>query len=124
AALTSDRKWPAYFDGKAMFGEWNQNKLYAFQLTDDARQVVDINQLLPAMTFKRPMDIEFGHDGALYLIEWGTGFGGNNDDSGVYRIDYVAGDRAPIAVASGDPSSGQLPLTVQFSSAGTRDPDG
>ena len=54
------------------------------------------------MTFLRPMDIEFGPDGALYLIEWGTGFGGNNDDSGVYRIDYVAGDRAPIAVATGD----------------------
>ena len=51
----------------------------------------------------RPMDFEFGPDGALYLIEWGTGFGGNNDDSGVYRIDYIAGDRAPIAVASGTP---------------------
>ena len=49
----------------------------------------------------RPMDFEFGPDGALYLIEWGTGFGGNNDDSGVYRIDYIAGDRAPIAVAGG-----------------------
>ena len=55
------------------------------------------------MTFMRPMDFEFGPDGALYLIEWGTGFGGNNDDSGVYRIDYIAGDRAPIAVASGEP---------------------
>ena len=29
---TSDRKWPAYYDGKAMFGEWNQNKLYTFQV--------------------------------------------------------------------------------------------
>ena len=34
------------------------------------------------MSFIRPMDFEFGPDGALYLIEWGTGFGGNNDDSG------------------------------------------
>ena len=100
---TSDRKWPAYYDGKALFGEWNQNKMYTFQLDADGTSLVDINQLLTGMTFMRPMDFEFGPDGALYLIEWGTGFGGNNDDSGVYRIDYVAGDRAPIAVASGEP---------------------
>ena len=78
----------------------------------------------PSMTFKRPMDMEFGPDGALYLIEWGTGFGGNNDDSGIYRIDYISGGRAPIAVASGTPTTGPVPLTVQFSSAGSRDPDG
>lgn len=122
--LDSERNWPQYYDGKAMFGEWNQNKMYTLQLDTDGTTLVDINQLLTGMAFKRPMDFEFGPDGALYLIEWGTGFGGNNDDSGVYRIDYIAGVRAPIAVASGEPTSGQPPLTVQFSSAGSRDPDG
>ncbi|GFJ77078.1 OmpL47-type beta-barrel domain-containing protein [Phytohabitans houttuyneae] len=107
-----------------MFGEWNQNKMYTFQLDDDGKSLVDINQLLTGMTFLRPMDFEFGPDGALYMIEWGTGFGGNNDNSGVYRIDYIAADRAPIAVASAEPTSGQPPLTVQFSSEGSRDPDG
>lgn len=120
----SERKWPAYYDGKAMFGEWNQSKMYAFQVGADGRSLVDINQLLAGMTFVRPMDFEFGPDGALYLIEWGSGFGGNNDDSGVYRIEYVAGDRAPIAVATGNPTSGPSPLTVAFSSEGSRDPDG
>ena len=74
--------------------------MYTMQVTADGKSLVDINQLLTGMTFMRPMDFEFGPDGALYLIEWGTGFGGNNDDSGVYRIDYIAGDRAPIAVAA------------------------
>jgi cytochrome c len=124
AALASDRKWPAYYDGKALLGEWNQNKMYTLQLDEDAKTLVDINQILTGMTFLRPMDFEFGPDGALYMIEWGTGFGGNNDNSGVYRIDYIAADRAPIAVASGTPTSGQPPLTVQFSSEGSRDPDG
>ncbi|MEV4345024.1 ThuA domain-containing protein [Actinoplanes sp. NPDC049596] len=124
AASASDRKWPAYYDGKALFGEWNQSKMYAMQLTADGKSLVDINQLLPGMGFIRPMDFEFGPDGALYLIEWGSGFGGSNDDSGVYRIDYVAGDRAPIAAASATPTSGPVPLTAKFSSAGSRDPDG
>ncbi|GIF96399.1 ThuA domain-containing protein [Catellatospora citrea] len=124
AASTSDRKWPQYFDGKAIFGEWNQNKLYTMQVTPNGRSLVDINQLFGSMSFLRPMDLEFGPDGAMYLIEWGTGFGGNNADSGVYRIDYIAGDQNPIAVASGNPTSGGVPLTVQFSSAGSRDPAG
>ncbi|HCT77831.1 MAG TPA: hypothetical protein DGT23_14825, partial [Micromonosporaceae bacterium] len=124
ASLASDRKWPAYWDGKALFGEWNQNKMYAFQVTPDGRSLVDINQLLTGMNVIRPMDLEFGPDGAMYLIEWGTGFGGNNADSGVYRIDYAAGDAAPIAIASGSPTSGPTPLTVNFSSAGSNDPGG
>lgn len=124
ADLASDRKWPAYYDGKALFGEWNQSKMYTMQVSADGTQLVDINQLLTGMSFIRPMDFEFGPDGAMYLIEWGSGFGGNNDNSGVYRIDYIAGARAPIAQASANPTSGQAPLTVQFSSAGSRDPDG
>ncbi|GGM33212.1 ThuA domain-containing protein [Dactylosporangium sucinum] len=124
ANSTSETKWPAYYDGKAIFGEWNQNKLYTMQVSPDGKSLVDINQLLAGMSTIRPMDMEFGPDGALYLIEWGTGFGGNNDDSGVYRIDYIAGDRAPIAQASAQPTSGPAPLAVQFSSQGSRDPDG
>ncbi|MBY8874064.1 ThuA domain-containing protein [Micromonospora sp. PLK6-60] len=124
ADSTSKRKWPAYYDGKALFGEWNQSKMYTMQVGRSGTELIDINQLLTGMSMVRPMDFEFGPDGALYLIEWGSGFGGNNDNSGVYRIDYTAGDRAPIAVATADPTSGPAPLTVRFSSAGSRDPDG
>ena len=70
------------------------------------------------------MDIEFGPDGSLYVIEWGSGFGGNNVDSGIYRIDYVGAGRRPIAHATATPDTGPAPLTVQFSSAGSNDPDG
>ncbi|WP_406045082.1 ThuA domain-containing protein [Micromonospora sp. NBC_00898] len=124
ASLTSDRKWPAYWDGKAIFGEWNTNSLFSFQLAENNHDLVKINQILKSFSFLKPMDMTFGPDGALYLIEWGSGFGGNNADSGVYRIDYVKGTRAPIARASADKTSGPAPLTVQFASAGSRDPDG
>lgn len=124
STLASDRKWPAYWDGKEIFGEWNQNKLYSFQLNEDGSKLTDINQILSSFTFKKPMDMKFGPDGALYLIEWGSGFGGDNTDSGIYRIDYVQGNRAPIARASADRTSGPSPLTVHFSSDGSRDPDG
>jgi cytochrome c len=100
--LTSKRKWPAYWDGKAIFGEWGQNTLYSFQLSRDATRLLDINRIFPSMSFLRPMDLKFGPDGALYLIEWGSGFGGDNTDSGIYRIDYVQGNRAPVDKAAAD----------------------
>ncbi|WP_233275885.1 ThuA domain-containing protein [Isoptericola variabilis] len=130
ADLVSERKWPAYWDGKALFGEWNQGKMYSFQLDGAQRDdVVDINRILPGIVdpsqgFYRPMDMEFGADGALYVIDWGQGFGGNNATSGIYRIDYTRGSATPVARASADVTSGHAPLTVQFSSEGTRHPQG
>lgn len=123
-ASTSERKWPEYWDGKAIFGEWNNNELFSFQLDATTDAVTDINQIMPAMSFKRPHAMEWGPDGALYVIEWGSGFGGNNADSGVYRIGYVSGSRAPIARLTADKTSGPTPLEVQFDSDGSRDPDG
>jgi hypothetical protein len=79
--LNSSRKWPVEMDGKAIFGEWTQNKLFAFQLDSAGTTVTGIDQLLSSMTFLKPMDFKFGPDGALYLIEWGSGFGGDNTDS-------------------------------------------
>jgi hypothetical protein len=44
--------------------------------------------------------------------------------SKIRRIRYFAGDQAPIASASANPTSGPSPLTVNFSSAGSSDPEG
>jgi PKD repeat protein len=45
-----------------------------------------------------------------------------------YRVGYEqmgqGGNRWPVAVAAGSPSSGNVPLAVSFSSAGSVDPDG
>ncbi|TDE01332.1 ThuA domain-containing protein [Jiangella asiatica] len=130
--LDSDVKWPVYYDGAALFYEWTNtddgylrpfdNDVWEFRLDDGA--VHDINPLLSTMDFLRPMDMTFGPDGALYLIEWGTGFGGENADSGVYRIEYTGGGSRPTAEAGADPTSGALPLTVQFSSEGSGHPAG
>ncbi|SDT39587.1 Protein of unknown function [Jiangella sp. DSM 45060] len=122
--LVSDRKWPAYWDGKAIFGEWNQGNLYSFQLDQTGSAVTDINAVFPDWPFARPHALQWGPDGALYVIEWGSGFGGNNADSGVYRIDYVQGTRAPVARISASATSGPLPLEVSFDGSASIDPEG
>ena len=120
--LQSERKFPAYFDDTPFFFEWGRNFIKEFK-QDENGALLSIHPFLPTETYLRPMDMTFGPDGAMYLLEWGAGFGGADPDSGLYRIDYVKGTRRPIAVATATPDSGGVPLTVQFSSAGTRDPD-
>ncbi len=69
------------------------------------------------------MDMRWGPDGNFYLLSYGDGFFRANPDARLVKFSYVKGTRAPIAVVSATPTSGQAPLTVNFSSAGTRDPD-
>lgn len=122
--LQSDVQWPEYWDGKAVFGEWNNDQVWSFQLDESGTELVEMNRILGSLSFKKPMDMKFGPDGALYMIEWGSGFGGDNSDSGIYRIEYTKGTRPPIARATADKTDGPLPLAVTFSSEGSRDPDG
>nr|WP_234440468.1 ThuA domain-containing protein [Streptomyces rimosus] len=119
----SETKFPAYFNQTPFFGEWSRNKLWEFRLDKDGR-LLKINDFVSNMGFKSPMDMKFGPDGSMYILEWGTGFGRDNPDSGLYRIDYTRGDRRPIAKATATPASGKSPLTVKFSSEGSKDPEG
>jgi Carbohydrate binding module (family 6)/PKD domain len=67
----------------------------------------------------------FGPDGALYVLDYGTGYGNADENSALYRIEHIGGgNRAPTAVASADRTSGPAPLAVTFSSAGSSDPEG
>ncbi|MDA0159025.1 ThuA domain-containing protein [Solirubrobacter ginsenosidimutans] len=121
--LSSDRKFPAYYDNKWFVGEWNNGTIKTADL-DASGNISKFAPFAIGSGYLRPMDIKFGPDGALYVIEWGSGFGGDNADSGIYRIDYTAGDKAPIANATGTPTTGLAPLTVQFNSTGSSDPEG
>ena len=56
---------------------------------DSNDRIVSIERFAPAMTLKRPMDLEIGPDGALYLLEWGTQYNGNNTDAQIARIEYA-----------------------------------
>ena len=63
-----------------------------------------------------------GRDGDFYLLTYGDGFFNINPDAGMYKWQYVKGQRAPTVGMSADRTDGPVPLTVNFSSAGTSDP--
>ncbi|MGW0549671.1 ThuA domain-containing protein [Streptomyces altiplanensis] len=119
----SKTKFPAYFEGASFFYEWSRNSVKEIRF-DRHGKLLKINDFLSSQKFNKPMDMTFGPDGSLYVLEWGSSFGGGNNDSGLYRIDYAQGQRIPVAKAAASVTNGPVPLTTEFSSAGSQDPDG
>lgn len=91
------RRLPPYYDKTLFIFEWARSYIKEVKL-DDAGDVLKINPFLPTFRFTRPIDMDIGPDGSIYLIEWGTEFGGNNTDAKIVRIDYVRGAETPGGV--------------------------
>ncbi|WP_459712919.1 ThuA domain-containing protein [Actinophytocola sp. KF-1] len=121
--LQSDTKFPSSYDGKAFFYEWSRNKMYSIIPTADGTGVEKVNPFLPDTQFLAPIDSKFGTDGSMYVLDWGGGFGRDNPNSGLYRIDYVSGSRSPTAKATATPDSGHAPLAVTFDGESSTDPE-
>ena len=84
----SDIKLPEYFDDTLIIYEWSRNRIWEVKL-DQNGQVLKINRLFSDLSFARPMDVELGPDGALYVLEWGSGFGGGNADAKLVRVEFL-----------------------------------
>ena len=121
-AEAGDKKLPAYYDDTLFMYEWASNWIKEVKL-DENGHILKINPFLDGMEFIRPISMEFGPDGSLYVLEWGSGFWGDNDDARVVRIDYVRGTRAPVPRIEAAPTNGAAPLEVHFSGRDSFDPD-
>ena len=92
--LKSEHKLPKEFNHTLFIYEWSRNWIMAVHLDDQDHIAKKPDNTLwmdifcPHMTFKRPMDVEMGPDGCLYVIEWGTAWG-NNKDTQIIRIEYT-----------------------------------
>ncbi|NDL57660.1 ThuA domain-containing protein [Phytoactinopolyspora mesophila] len=120
--LESDTKWPEYYDGIPLLYEWGRRWIKQLHL-DGASQLIDITETVPDIELINPMDMEFGPDGSLYVLEYGSGFFGGAPDSALSRIDYIAGGLSPVARVSAEPTSGHAPLEVQFTGESSFHPD-
>ena len=122
AGNPSPVKFPADYDGHYFAGEFGRRWIKTVHVNADgsAGSIVGF-----PWSGTQVMDMSFGPDGALYVLDYGGGFGNGDANSALYRIEYIGGgNRAPVARATADKTSGPAPLTVSFSSAGSSDPDG
>ena len=113
-------RFPNYYAGKPLFYEWSRDYIKEIRLSQNQRP----RGIFPFNAFvDNPMDMEFGPDGALYVIEYGDGFFAENPDAQLSKINFVRGNRTPVVKVAASSKGGRAPLALTFSSAGTADPD-
>lgn len=117
--------FPAAYHGNVFFGDY-ANRWIRRAVIDANGAVQSVQSFLAAPEAGTVVDLEVGPDGALYYVTIGVAWTGAPDVAALHRISYSgSGNQPPIAVASATPQQGATaPLVVQFSSAGSLDPDG
>ncbi|MFJ3662991.1 PQQ-dependent sugar dehydrogenase [Streptomyces sp. NPDC090119] len=120
-ALDSPVKFPEAYDGDFFAGEFGRRWIKRIETGADGA-VQSINAF--PWTGTQVMDMAFGPDGALYVLDYGTAWFGGDENSALYRIENATDGHSPVARAAADKTSGQAALKVRFSSAGTTDQDG
>ena len=122
AFQSAARPFPDYYDKKLFIYEWMRGWIMAVSM-DANGDLASMERFMPSTKFSNPMDMEFGPNGDLYILEYGTTWFAGNDDARLVRIEYNAGNRKPIVVAGVDKPMGATPLRVTLSSSGTTDLD-
>ncbi len=117
AALGGDflrgANFPAAYRGNYFFSEFNVATIERVFINADGAVVGETF----GSGFSGGIQVSSGPGGALYFLSITEG--------ALFRILYKGeSNTAPTAAASASPASGQPPLQVDFSSAGTFDPDG
>ncbi|MBI1176781.1 glycosyl hydrolase [bacterium] len=90
--LKSPHKLPKKYDNNLFIYEWSRNWIIAVKLDENGDMVRNgrlpvMERFCPNMKFRRPMDLELGADGCLYLAETGTAWSDNRDME-ISRIEY------------------------------------
>jgi len=117
------RPFPDYYEGKWLIVDFMRGWIMAVTM-DDNGNYQSMERFMPSESFGSAIDMDFGPDGDLYVLEYGSaGFRGN-PNARLVKIEYNAGNRKPAVMASASKTGGAVPFKVTFSADGTTDADG
>ena len=103
---------PAYYDGKVIIYDWMRGWMMAVHLFEDG----SFNKMEPFSSdieVNNLIDVEMSPDGRMFLLEYGSGWFTQNEDSALSYVEFNGGNRPPlIDTIIVDNTSGKLPLSV------------
>jgi PKD repeat protein len=121
-------QFPSDYQGTYIFGDYSQRWFKRLTLDANGNATGVLNFIPPDGTPDvvengAPVAAVMGPDGSLYYVDNGPFEA--NDAGSIRRVRNLNANQPPTAVASSDVTSGNnAPLTVNFSSAGSSDPEG
>ena len=114
--------FPDYYKDKMFIYEWARSWIKVAHL-DSTGNLTKLEPFVPASGSSKPIDLEFGPDGALYILEYGAQYFMDNPDARLVRYEYTKGNRAPQPALAVDAPAGAAPHTVTFDATGSFDYD-
>jgi glucose/arabinose dehydrogenase len=109
--------YPGTYNGALFFGDHSRNCIWA--MLPGGNGLPNASNLRAFVVDPNSHPVDLATDPAT-----GDLFYANFEGGQIRRIQYVAANNPPRAVATANPTSGPAPLTVQFTGSGSSDPDG
>ena len=108
--------YPAEYDGALFFADYTRRCIWTMERGGTTRpSPSNIKGFVGGAA--NPVELQIGPDGNLYYVDIGGGT--------IRRIKYTAGaNQPPVAVATANPTSGDIGMTVSFDGSGSSDPNG
>src|SRR5699024_2650982 len=101
-----------YYDGKLFIYDWIRGWIKVVTMQPDG-DFDKMESFMAETEVNAPIDMELGPDGRIYILEYGSGWFAQNENAGLVRIDYNAGNRRPVIEDfSVDQTSGALQLDI------------
>lgn len=110
--------WPSQFDGQYMFSDYGCGKI--FRLVPNGSGGFNRVDFATGLGSSSAVHLRFGPHGATQALYYSTFASGGE----IRRIVHTGGNTPPIASVTASPTSGGVPLTVNFNGSGSSDPDG
>jgi cytochrome c len=114
--------YPPYYEGKWLMADYSRFWIMAVTLGEEGNYKA-MERFAPDYHPVQPLDIKFGPDGNLYVLEYGSNTVRSAIESRLVRVEYNAGNRKPVVVASASKKGGAIPFSTTLSSMGTIDHD-
>ena len=119
----NEYRYPSYYDGKLFIYDWIRGWIMAITMEEDG-SFKRMEPFLPNIEFNNPMDMIFGPNGDIYMLEYGSVWFAQNPDARLIHLAYTSGNRIPVAQIETDKQVGAAPLSVQFDASSSKDFDG
>lgn len=114
--------FPSFFDGRLLVYDWMRDWIFTV-IVDETGEASDFVPFMPSADFRNIIDMDFGPDGKLYMIEYGTAWFSQNEDAKLSRINFNRGNRVPVMKVDVSQSFGSSPLTVTLDASSSIDHD-
>ncbi|TDO69221.1 glucose/arabinose dehydrogenase [Kribbella sp. VKM Ac-2571] len=113
--------YPSEYNGALFFADHSRNEIWAMLpgtngLPDPARLRSFVGVDSTGGAAGHPVDLKIGPGGDLFYVDMESG--------AVHRITFTAANQPPTAAFTATPSSGAVPLTVNFDGTASSDPEG